>query len=29
MLAHWADHDLNHLAQIRAAHRRLAGRPEP
>jgi hypothetical protein len=26
MLAHWADHDLNHLAQIRAAHRRLAGR---
>ena len=26
MLAHWAEHDLNHLAQIRAAHRRLAGR---
>jgi len=26
MLAHWADHDLNHLAQIRSAHRRLAGR---
>jgi len=26
MLAHWADHDLNHLGQIRAAHRRLAGR---
>ena len=26
MLAHWADHDLNHLEQIRAAHRRLAGR---
>jgi uncharacterized damage-inducible protein DinB len=23
MLAHWADHDLNHLAQIGAAHRRL------
>ena len=26
MLAHWADHDLNHLEQIRAAHRRLARR---
>jgi len=26
MLAHWADHDLNHLEQIRVAHRRLAGR---
>jgi hypothetical protein len=26
MLAHWAEHDLNHLEQIRAAHRRLAGR---
>ena len=26
MLAHWAEHDLNHLAQIRTAHRRLAGR---
>jgi hypothetical protein len=28
MLAHWADHDLNHLAQITAARRRLtaAGR---
>lgn len=26
MLAHWADHDLEHLAQIRAARRRLAGR---
>jgi len=26
MLAHWAEHDLNHLDQIRAAHRRLAGR---
>ncbi len=26
LLAHWADHDLNHLEQIRAAHRRLAGR---
>jgi uncharacterized damage-inducible protein DinB len=26
MLAHWAEHDLDHLAQIRAAHRRLAGR---
>jgi len=25
MLAHWAEHDLNHLEQIRAAHRRLAG----
>ena len=24
MLAHWADHDLNHLAQIAATHRRLA-----
>ena len=23
MLAHWAEHDLNHLEQIRAAHRRL------
>jgi len=26
MLAHWAEHDLSHLEQIRAAHRRLAGR---
>jgi uncharacterized damage-inducible protein DinB len=26
MLAHWAEHDLNHLEQLRAAHRRLAGR---
>lgn len=26
MLAHWAEHDLNHLEQIRAAHRRLRGR---
>jgi len=26
MLAHWADHDLNHLEQIHVAHRRLAGR---
>ena len=26
MLAHWAEHDLNQLDQIRAAHRRLAGR---
>jgi len=26
MLAHWADHDLNHLEQIRDAHRRLAAR---
>jgi hypothetical protein len=26
MLDHWAEHDLNHLEQIRAAHRRLAGR---
>jgi hypothetical protein len=26
MLAHRADYDLNPLAQIRAAHRRLAGR---
>lgn len=25
MLAHWADHDLNHLEQIEAAHRRLTG----
>lgn len=25
LLAHWADHDLNHLEQIRAARRRLAG----
>jgi len=25
LLAHWAEHDLNHLEQIRAAHRRLAG----
>jgi uncharacterized damage-inducible protein DinB len=25
LLAHWADHDLNHLAQIGAAHRRLIG----
>ncbi len=23
MLAHWAEHDLNHIEQIRAAHRRL------
>jgi len=29
MLAHWADHDLNHLAQIRSAHHRLAGRRRP
>jgi len=26
MLAHWADHDLNHLEQIRDAHRRLVAR---
>ena len=26
LLAHWAEHDLNHLEQIRTAHRRLAGR---
>jgi len=26
LLAHWADHDLNHLEQIRAAQRRLAAR---
>jgi hypothetical protein len=26
MLAHWAEHDLNHLEQLRAAHRRLASR---
>ncbi len=26
LLDHWAEHDLNHLEQIRAAHRRLAGR---
>jgi uncharacterized damage-inducible protein DinB len=26
MLAHWAEHDLNHLEQIRAAHRQLSGR---
>jgi uncharacterized damage-inducible protein DinB len=25
MLAHWADHDLNHLEQIATAHRRLSG----
>lgn len=25
MLAHWADHDLNHLAQISATHRRVSG----
>jgi hypothetical protein len=24
MLAHWAEHDLSHLEQIRDAHRRLA-----
>jgi hypothetical protein len=26
LLDHWAEHDLNHLAQIRAAHRRLSRR---
>ncbi len=26
MLAHWAEHDLNHFEQIRAAHRELIGR---
>lgn len=26
LLDHWAEHDVNHLAQIRAAHRRLSGR---
>lgn len=26
LLDHWAEHDLNHLAQIRAAHRRLSTR---
>jgi len=26
LLDHWAEHDLNHLEQIRAAHRRLADR---
>jgi uncharacterized damage-inducible protein DinB len=26
MLAHWAEHDLNHPEQIRAAHRRLSGK---
>jgi hypothetical protein len=26
MLAHWAEHDLNHLEQIRDAHRRLRAR---
>lgn len=26
MLAHWAEHDLNHLEQIRTAHRRLRSR---
>lgn len=26
LLDHWAEHDLNHLAQIRAAHRRLSSR---
>ena len=25
LLHHWAEHDLNHLEQIRAAHRRLSG----
>jgi len=25
LLAHWADHDLNHLEQIRVAHRRVSG----
>ncbi len=29
MLAHWAEHDLNHLEQLRAAHRRLAARRRP
>jgi uncharacterized damage-inducible protein DinB len=26
LLTHWAEHDLNHLEQIRTAHRRLRGR---
>jgi len=26
LLDHWAEHDLIHLAQLQAAHRRLAGR---
>ena len=26
LLDHWAEHDVNHLAQIRAARRRLSGR---
>lgn len=26
LLDHWAEHDLNHLAQIRTAHRRLSRR---
>jgi uncharacterized damage-inducible protein DinB len=26
LLAHWAEHDLLHLEQMQAAHRRLAGR---
>jgi hypothetical protein len=26
LLDHWAEHDLNHLEQVRAAHRRLSGR---
>jgi hypothetical protein len=26
MLAHWAEHDLNHIEQIRSAHRELIGR---
>lgn len=26
LLDHWAEHDLNHLEQIRAAHRRLSTR---
>lgn len=26
LLNHWAEHDLNHLEQIRAAHRRLSSR---
>jgi len=29
MLAHWAEHDLNHIEQIRAAHRQLRRRGGP
>lgn len=29
MLAHWAEHDLSHIEQIRAAHRQLSRRGGP